>query len=101
MLAGSSLASCDVGVQSLPVSLFVIILSAPLGAENPVQEMWRNIVSMCMTERHNDSVCIRGKEREFIAFTCSGYCILGEYNYMCTLCPVLSLYWREANSSLG
>lgn len=30
-----------------------------------------------MTERHNESVRMKGKEREFIAFTGIGYFIVG------------------------
>lgn len=32
---------------------------------------------VCMTESHNDGVCMKDKEREFIAFTGIGYCIVG------------------------
>lgn len=49
MLAGSALASYGFGVLSLPVSLFSIILSAPLGwAEDSAPEIGGNRLCVCV-----------------------------------------------------
>lgn len=86
---------------SLFSQLFYLHLS---GVENSVQGMGRNrvlIVSVCAWERDITTACAWKTRRKNLLLSLVLDIASWEYNYMCTRCPVLSLSWREAQSSVA